>query len=135
MKKCSKCKKDLKAVVKIEKQLQLMHRDFRKIMDRINDTNARENLNKFAKLLTEIEKVSSTQFWNIFKPFLFSQVCKMPSKEQITCQQILLQCFAALGNCHVEFSDSTEIVTFSGNTNEDYDEEDDDDDDEMPGLI
>jgi len=105
-------------VVKIEKQLQLMHRDFRKIMDRINDTNARENINKFSKLLTEIEKV-----------------CKMPSKEQITCQQILLQCFAALGNCHVEFSDSTEIVTFSGNTNDDYDEEDDDDDDEMPGLI
>ena len=62
MKKCPRCKKDLKAVVKIEKQLQLMHRDFRKIMDRINDTNARENLNKFAKLLTEIEKVSRTQF-------------------------------------------------------------------------
>ena len=59
----------------------------------------------------------------------------MPSKEQITCQQILLQCFAALGNCHVEFSDSTEIVTFSGNTNDDFDEDDEDDDDEMPGLI
>ena len=35
-----------------------MHRDFRKIMDRINDTNARENIKKFATLLTEIEKVS-----------------------------------------------------------------------------
>ena len=45
-------------MVKIQKQLQLMHRDFRKIMDRINDTNARENIKKFATLLTEIEKVS-----------------------------------------------------------------------------
>ena len=61
----------------------------------------------------------------------------MPSKEQITCQQILLQCYAALGNSHVEFSDSTDIVTFSGNTNEEDDDDffDDDDDDEMPGLI
>ena len=60
----------------------------------------------------------------------------MPSKEQITCQQILLQCYAALGNTHVEFSDSTDIVTFSGNANdEDDDDFDDDDDDEMPGLI
>lgn len=58
VKKCSKCKKDLKAVVKIEKQLQLMHRDFRKIMDRINDTNAQENIKKFSALLTEVEKVS-----------------------------------------------------------------------------
>ena len=57
VRKCSKCKKDLKAVVKIEKQLQLMHRDFRKIMDRINDTNAQENIKKFSALLTEVEKV------------------------------------------------------------------------------
>ena len=35
-----------------------MHTDFRKIMDRINETNAQENINKFSKLLTEIEKVS-----------------------------------------------------------------------------
>ena len=60
----------------------------------------------------------------------------MPSKEQITCQQILLQCYAALGNSHVEFSESTDIVTFSGNTEDDDDDFfDDDDDDEMPGLI
>ena len=60
----------------------------------------------------------------------------MPSKEQITCQQILLQCYAALGNSHVEFSDSTEIVTFNNinNLEDDFDD-DDDDDDEMPGLI
>jgi len=59
----------------------------------------------------------------------------MPSKEQITCQQILLQGYAALGNSHVEFSESTDIVTFSGNTEEDDDDFFDDDDDEMPGLI
>ena len=59
----------------------------------------------------------------------------MPSKEQITCQQILLQCFAALGNTHVEFSESTEIVTFSGGNYNNEDDDDDDDDDEMPGLI
>ena len=62
----------------------------------------------------------------------------MPSKEQITCQQILLQCFAVLGNSHVEFSDSTEIVTFNGNQRdtdeEDYDDDDSDEED-MPGLI
>ena len=59
----------------------------------------------------------------------------MPSKEQITCQQILLQCYAALGNSHVEFSESTDIVTFTGNTEDDDDDFFDDDDDEMPGLI
>ena len=59
----------------------------------------------------------------------------MPSKEQITCQQILLQCFAALGNTHVEFSDSTELVTFNGDGYNEDDYDDDDDDDEMPGLI
>ena len=36
-----------------------MHRDFRKIMDRINDSNAQENIKKYSKLLTEVEKVSA----------------------------------------------------------------------------
>ena len=45
-------------MVKIERQLAQMHTDFRKIMDKINDTNAQENIAKFSKLLTEIEKVS-----------------------------------------------------------------------------
>ena len=58
VKKCPKCKKDLKSLGKIERQLVEMHTDFRKIMDRINETNAQENINKFSKLLTEIEKVS-----------------------------------------------------------------------------
>ena len=44
-------------MVKIQRELELMHRDFRKIMDRINDSNAMENLKKYSKLLTEIEKV------------------------------------------------------------------------------
>ena len=105
-------------MVKIERELTKMHTDFRKIMDRINDTNAQENITKFSKLLTEIEKV-----------------CRMPSKEQITCQQILLQCFAVLGNSHVEFSDSTQIVTFNGE-DQDFDQDyDDSDEDDMPGLI
>ena len=46
-------------MVKIERELQLMHRDFRKIMDRINDSNAQENIKKYSKLLTEVEKVSA----------------------------------------------------------------------------
>ena len=49
----------MKPVVKIERELQLMHRDFRKIMDRINDSNAQENIKKYSKLLTEVEKVSA----------------------------------------------------------------------------
>jgi len=58
-KKCPRCKKELKPVVKIARELQLMHRDFRKIMDRINDSNAQENIKKYSKLLTEVEKVSA----------------------------------------------------------------------------
>ena len=46
-------------MVKIERELQLMHRDFRKIMDTINDTNAGEKIKKYSKLLTEVEKVST----------------------------------------------------------------------------
>lgn len=64
------------------------------------------------------------------------KVCKMPSKELITCQQILLQCYAVLGNSHVEYSDSTELVTFNGNDQDfDDDYEEDSDEDDMPGLI
>ena len=45
-------------MAKIERQLLEMHKDFRQIMDGINETNAQQQINKFAKLLTEIEKVS-----------------------------------------------------------------------------
>ena len=45
-------------MAKIERQLVEMHRDFRQIMDGINETNAQKQMNKFSKLLTEIEKVS-----------------------------------------------------------------------------
>ena len=44
--------------MKIAKQLQQMHRDFRGIMDRINDNNAEANLKKFSSLLVDIEKVN-----------------------------------------------------------------------------
>ena len=57
VKKCPRCKKELKPVVKIAKQLQQMHRDFRGIMDGINDNNAEANLKKFSSLLVDIEKV------------------------------------------------------------------------------
>ena len=57
VKKCPRCKKELKPVVKIAKQLQQMHRDFRGIMDRINDNNAEANLKKFSSLLVDIEKL------------------------------------------------------------------------------
>ena len=70
-----------------------------------------------------------------FVDMVYWQVCRMPSKEQITCQQILLQCFAALGNTHVEFSDSTELAPFTGTAQDDFEDFEDDDDDEMPGLI
>ena len=56
VKKCPKCKKDLKSMAKIERQLLEMHKDFRQIMDGINETNAQQQINKFSKLLTEIEK-------------------------------------------------------------------------------
>ena len=45
-------------MAKIERQLLEMHSDFRQIMDRINETNAQQQINKFSKLLSEIEKVS-----------------------------------------------------------------------------
>ena len=45
-------------MAKIERQLLEMHKDFRQIMDGINETNAQKQINKFSKLLTEIEKVS-----------------------------------------------------------------------------
>ena len=45
-------------MAKIERQLLEMHKDFRQIMDGINETNAQQQINKFSKLLTEIEKVS-----------------------------------------------------------------------------
>ena len=57
VKKCPRCKKDLKGIGKIEKQIQCMHRDFRQIMDDIQESNAETNIKKFSQLLSEIEWV------------------------------------------------------------------------------
>ena len=57
MKKCPRCKKDLKGIGKIEKLIQSMHRDFRQIMDEIEEATAETNIKKFSSLLTEIERV------------------------------------------------------------------------------
>jgi len=118
VKKCPRCKKDLKGIGKIEKHVQLMHRDFRQIMDDITESNAEANVKKFSQLLTDIERV-----------------CKMPCKEVITCQQILLQCFAVLGNSsRVEIPpEQAQIVPYAGGGS-DYDSSDDEDGD-MPELI
>jgi len=119
VKKCPRCKKDLKGIGKIEKLIGYMHRDFRQIMDEIEEATAEANIKKFSNLLTEIEKV-----------------CQMPCKEVITCQQILLQCFAALGNAsRVEIAPETaQMVPYTGTVSDD-DDSDEDDEGDMPGLI
>lgn len=119
VKKCPRCKKDLKGIQKIEKHIQTMHRDFRQIMDDIEESTAEANIKKFSNLLTEIEKV-----------------CKMPCKEVITCQQILLQCFAVLGNAsRVELDPKSAQVAVYNGAGSDYGDSDEDDDEDMPGLI
>jgi len=116
VKKCPRCKKELKGIGKVEKLVQTMHRDFRLIMDDISAENSESNIKKFSQLLTEIERV-----------------CKMPCKEMITCQQILLQCFAVLGNAsRVEIPpEKAQIVPFIGTECSSSDEEEED----MPELI
>jgi hypothetical protein len=66
----------------------------------------------------------------------FIQVCQMPCKEMITCQQILLQCFAALGNAsRVEIAPETaQMVPYTGAGSDD-ESSDEDDEEDMPGLI
>lgn len=119
VKKCPRCKKDLKGMGKVERQILNMHRDFREIMDEIEEENAEANITKYSLLLSEIEKV-----------------CKMPCKELITCQQVLLQCFAALGNAsRVEIAPETaQMVPYAGGGS-DYGSSDDEDEEDMPGLI
>eukprot|EP00092_Neocalanus_flemingeri_P009559 GFUD01010288.1.p1 GENE.GFUD01010288.1~~GFUD01010288.1.p1 ORF type:complete len:573 (+),score=99.99 GFUD01010288.1:78-1796(+) len=119
VKKCPRCKKDLKGIGKIERQIQGLHRDFRQIMDDIKESNAEANIKTYSLLLSDIEKV-----------------CKMPCKELITCQQVLLQCFAAVGNAsHVEIApELAQMVPYSGGGS-DYGSSDEDDEGDMPGLI
>ena len=63
VKKCPRCKKDLKGIGKIEKHIQAMHRDFRQIMDDIEESTAETNIKRYSNLLTEIEKVMSSQIF------------------------------------------------------------------------
>ena len=63
VKKCPRCKKDLKGIGKIEKLIGYMHRDFRQIMDEIEEATAESNIKKFSNLLTEIEKVRWSQYF------------------------------------------------------------------------
>jgi len=125
VKKCPRCKKDLKGMAKLGRLVKELHRDFRTTMDSIQEGNAEENIKKYGSLLAEIEKV-----------------CMMPCREVITCQQVLLQCYAVLGNSHKEEMDptATQLVAFSGNRDSseecsDNDDDEDEDDDDMPMLI
>jgi len=122
VKKCKKCKKDLTPILKVSRKLQELSKDFRMIMDTISEESAHQQIKHISSLLQEVEKV-----------------CKPPCKELITCQQVLIQCFAMLGNTvKVEIPpEKAQLVPFTGGAS--YSDEDDDDDSEdefdMPGLI
>lgn len=92
-------------------------------MDSISEDNAEANIKKFSGLLQEVERV-----------------CKPPCKELITCQQVILQCYAMQANTFkVEIPpEQAQLVPFTGQPYSDSEEESDDDDDDefsMPGLI
>ena len=123
VKKCKKCKKDLTPILKVSRKLQELSKDFRMIMDTISEESAHQQIKHISSLLQEVEKV-----------------CKPPCKELITCQQVLIQCFAMLGNTvKVEIPpEKAQLVPFTGG-GASYSDEDNDDDSEdefdMPGLI
>jgi len=122
LKKCKKCKKDLIPVLKASKKLQELSKDFRMIMDTISEESAAQQIKTISNLLQEVEKV-----------------CKPPCKELIMCQQVLIQCYAMLGNnVKVEIpAEKAQLVPFNGPTTSYSDEDEDDSEDEfdMPGLI
>ena len=139
LKKCKKCKKDLIPVLKASKKLQELSKDFRMIMDTISEESAAQQIKTISNLLQEVEKV-----------------CKPPCKELIMCQQVLIQCYAMLGNnvkvaiiiiililnliliFKVEIpAEKAQLVPFNGPTTSYSDEDEDDSEDEfdMPGLI
>merc|ERR1719369_840757 len=121
VKKCPKCKKDTGPVAKVARRIQDLQKDFRSIMDCITEENAENNIKTFSALLQEVEKV-----------------CKPPCRELVTCQQVLLQCFAMLANTFKVEIDPKEaqLVPFTGQTQDSESEDDSDDDDfGMPGLI
>merc|ERR1712110_1268632 len=112
-KKCKKCKKDLIPVLKASKKLQELSKDFRMIMDTISEESAAQQIKTISNLLQEVEKV-----------------CKPPCKELIMCQQVLIQCYAMLGNTiKVEIpAEKAQLVPFTGGAS--YSDVDDDDDSE-----
>lgn len=123
VRKCSKCKKDLGPVLKITRRLAELQKDFRGVMDSITEGSAAESIVKYSALLQDVERV-----------------CRPPCRELVTCQQVLLQCYAMLGNLHtVELKpEEAQLVPFQGSRVEsDGSDEDDESDDEfdMPGLI
>ena len=121
VKKCKKCKKDLTATVKVSRKLQELSKDFRMIMDTISEESAHQQIKHISNLLQEVEKV-----------------CKPPCKELITCQQVLIQCFAMLGNnVKIEIPpEKAQLVPFTGGGSSFSDEDEDSEDEfDMPGLI
>jgi len=120
LKKCPRCKKELKGIGKTARQIGELQRDFRKIMDDISEDNAETHIKTFSALLVEMEKVM-----------------KMPCKEFITCQQVILQCYAVLGNSFkVELDPAAcQLVSFTGKQDSDSSEDDFSDDDDMPALL
>jgi len=121
VKKCKKCKKDLTPILKTSRKLQELSKDFRMIMDTISEESAHQQIKHISNLLQEVEKV-----------------CKPPCKELITCQQVLIQCFAMLGNTiKVEIpAEKAQLVPFTGGPSySDQDDDDSEDEFDMPGLI
>lgn len=120
VKKCKKCKKDLTATVKVSRKLQELSKDFRMIMDTISEESAHQQIKHISNLLQEVEKV-----------------CKPPCKELITCQQVLIQCYAMLGNTiKVEIpAEKAQLVPFTGGASYSDDDDDSEDEFDMPGLI
>lgn len=119
LKKCVKCKKELKGLTKLVNHLSKLQLDFRKIMDGITVENAKDYISTYSKLLAEVEKVY-----------------QMPCKEITECQQVLLQSYAVLGNHSTLQSTAAEsqVALINQDVSED-DDDDDEDDDDIPGLI
>jgi len=120
MKKCSNngCKKDLKGVSKLNQYLDKLQKEFRQIIDGITEENAENYIKTYSKLLVEVEKV-------------FPQ----PSRQITECQQVLLQCYAVLGNHSTIQPTPQECQVAVYNQGAASESEEESDDDDCPGLI
>jgi len=121
LKKCPKCKKEVKGMAKLVRQMGQFDRDFRKTMEEINPENANKQLKYYSDLLQDLEKV-----------------CKMPCKEIVSIQQVILQCYAVQGNMFNLPAEDIAPMMEQGNGHvqeNDSDEDEDDSDDDIPGLI